>query len=93
MIKQFFLKQAAKLGTKNLPKEQQAMIMKLMENDPGLFEKIAKDIKMSTDSGMPEEYAAFQAMQKYQKQLQAAVASSGLTEQEIRKVAAIAESK
>lgn len=91
MIKQFFLKQAAKLGTKNLPKEQREMIMKLMEKDPALFEKIAKDIKTSTDSGMPEEYAAFQVMQKYQKQLQAAVIDSGLSEEDIRKVAAIAD--
>ena len=89
MIKQFFLKQAAKLGTKNLPKEQQEMIMKLMDKDPELFQKIAKDIKAYTDSGMPEEYAAFQAMQKYRKPLQAAVASSGLSEEDIKKVAAL----
>ena len=89
MIKQFFLKQAAKLGTKNLPKEQREMIMKLMDKDPELFEKIAKEIKKLTDEGRPEMYAAYEVMQKYQKPLQAAVASSGLSEEEIKKVAAL----
>lgn len=70
-IRQFFLKQAAKVGTRNLPKDQQEMIMKLMEKDPALFENIAKEIKALTDAGKPEMYASFEVMQKYQKQLQA----------------------
>jgi hypothetical protein len=73
-IRQFFLKQAAKVGTRNLPKDQQEMIMKLMEKDPALFENIAKEIKAMTDAGKPEMYASFEVMQKYQKQLQAIMA-------------------
>ena len=69
-IRQFFLKQAAKVSTRNMPKDQQAMIMKMMEKDPELFEKIAKEIKSLTDAGKPEMYASFEVMQKYQKQLQ-----------------------
>lgn len=91
MIKKFFLKQAAKLGTKNLPKEQQEVIMKLMEQKPELFETIAKDIKTLTDGGMPETYAAFEIMKKYQKQLQEAVVSSGLSEDQLKKMAQVAE--
>ncbi len=91
MIKKFFLKQAAKLGTKNLPKEQQEVIMKLMEQKPELFETIAKDIKALTDGGMPETYAAFEIMKKYQKQLQEAVVSSGLSEDQLKKMAQVAE--
>lgn len=73
-IRQFFLKQAAKVGTRNLPKDQQEMIMKMMEKDPVLFEKIAKEIKALTDAGKPEMYASFEVMQKYQKQLQVIMA-------------------
>jgi hypothetical protein len=68
-IRQFFLKQAAKVGTHNLPKDQQEMIMTLMEKDPALFENIAKEIKALTDAGKPEMYASFEVMQKYQSKL------------------------
>lgn len=68
-IRQFFLKQAAKVGTRNLPKDQQEMIMTLMEKDPALFENIAKEIKDLTDAGKPEMYASFEVMQKYQSKL------------------------
>ncbi len=75
MIKQFFTKQAAKIATKGLPKDQQEMIMKMMEKKPELFELIAKDIKKLTDEGRPEMYAAFEVMKKYESQLKDAIAS------------------
>jgi hypothetical protein len=71
MIKEFFLKQAVKHGTKNLPKDQQEMLQKAVEKDPKLFEKIAKEIDALKKSGKPEMYAALDVMKKYQKELQA----------------------
>ncbi|MCF7843843.1 hypothetical protein K9M47_03020 [Candidatus Gracilibacteria bacterium] len=70
MIKEFFLKQAVKHGTKNLPKDQQEMLSKAVEKDPKLFEKIAKEIDVLKKSGKPEMYAALDVMKKYQKELQ-----------------------
>ena len=70
IIKKFFLKNAAKIGTKNLPKDQQELILKIVEANPELFEKIATEIKALTDQGKPEMYASFEVMQKYQKELQ-----------------------
>jgi hypothetical protein len=70
VIKNFLLKNAAKFGTRNLPKDQQEMIMGIVEKNPELFEKIAKEIKELTDKGKPEMYASFEVMQKYQKELQ-----------------------
>ena len=70
IVKDFFLKNAAKFGTRNLPKDQQEMIMNIVEKNPGLFEKIAKETKALTDAGKPEMYATFEIMQKYQKDLQ-----------------------
>lgn len=71
IIKNFFLKNAAKFGTRNMPPEQQALIMKIVEKNPTLFEKIATETKALTDAGKPEMYATFEVMQKYQKDLQA----------------------
>lgn len=70
MIKEFFIKQAIKHGTKNLPKEQQEMLTKAVEKDPKLFEKIATEIEALKKQGKPEMYAALDVMKKYQKELQ-----------------------
>ena len=75
IIKDFFLKNAAKFSTRNLPKDQQEMIMNIVEKNPGLFEKIAKETKALTDAGKPEMYATFEVMQKYQKELQNVMSS------------------
>ncbi len=74
IIKDFFLKNAAKFGTRNLPKDQQEMIMNIVEKNPSLFEKIATETKALTDAGKPEMYATFEVMQKYQKELQGVMA-------------------
>ncbi len=87
MIKKFLLKQAAKIGTKGLPKDQQEVILKLIEKKPELFEKISKEIKVLTDKGTPEMYAAFEIMKKYEKDLQGAVTDSGLTQKEVESLA------
>ena len=73
VIKNFFLKNAAKFGTRNMPPEQQELIMKIVEKNPAIFEKIATETKALTDAGKPEMYAAFEVMQKYQKELQEAL--------------------
>lgn len=70
MIKQFFLKQALKLGAKDLPKEQVELFQKMIDKNPDLFEKIAKEMKELEKSGKPEMYAALDIMKKYQKELQ-----------------------
>lgn len=70
IIKDFFLKNAAKFGTRNLPKDQQEMIMKIVDKNPALFEKIAKETKELMDNGKPEMYATFEVMNKYKTELQ-----------------------
>lgn len=70
MIKEFFLKQAVKHGTKNLPKDQQDMLAAAVEKNPKLFEKIAKEIEALKKQGKPEMYAALDVMKKYQKEMQ-----------------------
>lgn len=76
MIKEFFLKQALKLGAKDLPKEQVELFQKMIDKNPALFEKIAKEMKDLEKSGKPEMYAALDIMKKYQKELQALMLDS-----------------
>jgi hypothetical protein len=73
MIKEFFIKQAVKHGTKNLPKEQQEALQAAVEKNPELFTKIAKEIDQLKKQGKPEMYAALDVMKKYQKELQEAM--------------------
>lgn len=70
-IRDFFVKQAVKRGTKNLPKDQAEMLQRAVEKDPELFGKIAKEIEALKKSGKPEMYASLDVMKKYQKELQA----------------------
>ena len=70
IIKDFFIKNAAKFGMRNMPEDQKAMMMNMIEKNPGLFEKIAKETKDLVDAGKPEMYATFEIMQKYQKEMQ-----------------------
>lgn len=77
-IKQFFTKQAAKYATRNLPDDQKEMIQTLVEGNPELFEKIAKETKELIKQGKPEMYATFEIMKKYQKEIQDVAAKSGL---------------
>lgn len=69
-VKQFLMKQAAKWGTRNMPEAEQKMIMGIIEKNPDLFEKIAKEIEELKKTGKPEMYASFEVMKKYQKELQ-----------------------
>ena len=65
------MKQAVKYGTKDLPKEQAAMLQAAVDKDPDLFAKIAKEIDELKKQGKPEMYASLDVMKKYQKELQA----------------------
>ena len=80
-IKQFFTKQAAKYATRNLPEDQKEMINALVQQDPVLFEKIAKETQELVKSGKPEMYASFEIMKKYQKELQEVAAKAGIQQQ------------
>ncbi len=55
--------------TKNLPKDQQEMIMTMLEKDPDLFMKIAAEIQAEMKKGKGQMQAAMAVMPKYQAQL------------------------
>lgn len=66
----FLSKKLIESQLKKLPKEQQELIMALMEKDPKLFETIAKEIKEMTKNGMDEQLASMNVMMKYKPQIQ-----------------------
>jgi hypothetical protein len=55
---------------KGLPEEQQEMILGAFEKDPGLFKKIADEIKQKTKAGHNEQFANMEVMMKYRSQIQ-----------------------
>jgi hypothetical protein len=57
------------LRLQGVPENQIDMVIGMMEKDPELFKKIAKEIEEKTKAGMDQKTAAMQIMQKYQDQL------------------------
>ena len=58
---------------KNAPPEQQEMIMALVEKEPELFQKMAKEIKAEQDKGASQMAATMKVMPKYREQIQRAM--------------------
>ena len=59
---------------KDAPEDQKAMIMELLENDPKLFEKIAKEMQEEMKkNGNNQMAAATKVLPKYQQQIAGAM--------------------
>lgn len=67
MFKNFLLKKM--LRTQGVPEAQIDMVLTMMEKDPELFKKIAKEIEEKIKGGMDKMQASQQVMQKYQEEL------------------------
>lgn len=68
MLKNFLLKKM--LRKQGVPEAQVDMFIKMMEKDPKLFQKIAKEVKERIDKGEDKNAAGVAVMQKYQSELQ-----------------------
>jgi hypothetical protein len=69
--KQFMTRKLMEHQLKKAPPEQRELIMTMMEKDPALFEKIAKEIEVEVKKGKSQQAAAMAVLPKYQKELQA----------------------
>lgn len=58
---------------KDVPEEQRDMIMKLVENNPELFQKIALEAQEKIKGGMEQMAAMQQVLMKYQNELKEAM--------------------
>ena len=73
-VKNFLIKKAAQRQLKNMPKEQQEMIMTLLENNPDLFVKMSKEIEHKVKKeGKDQMLAMMEVSKKHQKELQEAL--------------------
>lgn len=55
---------------KDVPADQQQMIMEMLEKDPALFEKIAKEMQVELkNNGNNQMQAAMKVLPKYQKEI------------------------
>lgn len=52
-----------------LPIEQREMVMNMVQNNPQVFEKIAKEVEALKKAGTNEMYATMTVMKKYQSEL------------------------
>ena len=73
-LKNAALKKVMQKQMKDVPEDQQAMIMGLMEKNPELMTTIAKEMQAEMKSnGNNQMAAAMKVLPKYQKELQAAM--------------------
>ena len=69
-VKNFALKKLLDTQMKDVPADQKAMIMEMLEKDPSLFEKIAKEMQAELKSnGNNQMAAAMKVLPKYQKEI------------------------
>jgi len=69
-IKDFFVRKMLERKLKDLPPQQREMILRAIEKNPQLFEKMGKEIQALTKQGKNEQAAAMEVMRKYQSELQ-----------------------
>jgi len=65
----FLMKAMLKKQLKALPQEQQDMIIKAVEENPKLFEQIAKEIQEKIKNGVDKQNAAMSVMMSHQDEL------------------------
>lgn len=69
-LKQFALKKVLQSQMKDAPPEQQKMILEMLEKDPALFEKIAKEMQAELKrNGNNQMGAAMKVLPKFQKEI------------------------
>lgn len=73
-LKQYALKKVVQSQMKNAPADQQQMILAMLEKDPALFEKIAKEMQEELKkNGNNQMAAAMKVLPKYQKEIMGAM--------------------
>jgi len=70
IFQNFMLKQAMKAKLKDVPKEQQDMILALVEKHPDFFKKIGDEIQRKVKAGASEMTATMSVMREHQGELQ-----------------------
>ncbi len=71
-IKNYAVKKLLDSQLKNVPADQKELIMALVEKDPAMFEKIAKELQEEMkNNGNNQMQAAMKVLPRYQKEIMA----------------------
>lgn len=76
MFKEFLTKKLVERQLKNLPKDQQELVMKLVTENPELFKKINDEIQAEIKSGKEQMSAAMLVFSRHKSELQKLMANS-----------------
>lgn len=68
-IKDFFIKKTLESQLKNIPKEEQEKIFKLVQDNPEFFRKVALEVEEKVKAGKDQMSAAMEVVQKYKDEL------------------------
>ena len=74
-IKNFLVKKLVRSKLKNVPKEQQDMIIALVSENPEFFKTLQKEIEAKKKQGQNEQMAMMQVMRENQAEIQKLMAS------------------
>jgi len=69
MFKKFLMKQMLKQQMKNVPKDQQEKILKLVSENPELFQKIGSEVQEKMKQGKDQMTATIEVMKAHQDEL------------------------
>jgi DNA-binding ferritin-like protein len=69
----FLMKKMVQRQIKDMPKDQQDMIMQLVEENPQLLKTISDEIQVKTKKGIDQQTAMMQVMMDHKDELQRAM--------------------
>lgn len=75
MFKEFLMKKMLERQLKSLPKDQQERMMKLITENPELFQKIATEIQAEIKRGKDQMSAAMLVFTKHKAEIQKVMSS------------------
>jgi hypothetical protein len=68
-IKDFLLRKTLEAKLKDVPKEEQEKLLKIVQDNPEFFQKVALEIQEKMKAGQDQMSAAMEVMQKYKDEL------------------------
>lgn len=70
MLKEFLMRKMLKSQLKDVPEHEQEKIIKLVSENPALFQKIAAEIQAKMKEGKDQMSASLEVMGRYKDELQ-----------------------
>lgn len=70
MLKEFLMRKMLKSQMKDVPEHEQEKIIRLVSENPALFQKIALEIQAKMKAGKDQTSASLEVMGRYKDELQ-----------------------